>query len=304
LLIIIDCGISNFEELELARKMGFEAIIIDHHEILEKLPKASIIVDPKQKGDKYPFKFFAAAGLAIELSKEILGKNMTDSLEKGFLEITALATIADMMPQTDDNLVFIEKGIRAVPNSWRPGIKAFFEMKEIYDNGFEKETISKMISLLNVKHIQNGIPAPYMVLTASSVSDAKKIIELLIKKRVQRREELSFMEEQIDKDIAKTPENKIIFKEYSADLDMLGSLASIVCNRHKKPTLIFRKRDGVCQGVTRMPEGLDGVDAMRQCKELFITYGGHPGAGGFALREENLKKFEECVTKYFEKNKV
>lgn len=304
LLIVIDCGISNFEEVEIAKRMGFEVIIIDHHEILEKLPKASIIVDPKQKGDKYPFKFFAATGLAFQLSKEIFGKKMTDSLETGFLEITALATIADMMPKTDDNLVFIQKGIKAVPNSWRPGIKAFFEIKELYDNGFERETISKIISLLNVKYIQDGIPAPYMVLTSPSVGDAKKIIELLIKKRSQRREELDFMEEQMDKEIAKTSEGKIIFKEYSADLDMLGSLASIVCNRHKKPTFIFRKRKSVCQGVTRMPEGIDGVDAMRTYKELFITYGGHPGAGGFTLKEENLKKFEVCMIKYFEKNKV
>jgi single-stranded-DNA-specific exonuclease len=300
LLIAVDLGIGNFEEVEIAKKMGFEVIIVDHHEILGKIPKADIVVDPKQKGDKYPFKFFAAAGLAFKLSQEILGKQMTESLQDSFLEIVALATIADMMPQTDDNLELTEKGSRLIPNSWRPGIKAFFEIKEINDDCFEKEMIGKIVTLLNVKHIEDRFPAPYKVLKANSTEEAKSIIKILLQKRIQKRENLNFMVEEMEKNISKNPEKKIIFQEYSDDLNLLGSSASVICNNHQKPTFIYREKDGNYQGVTRMPEGLNGIEAMQQCKDLFITFGGHPGAGGFTIKKENFEEFKKCVEKYFD----
>jgi len=122
LLIISDCGIGNIKEIDIAKKMGFETIIIDHHEVLEKLPKASIIVDPKQKGDKYPFKSFSAAGVVFKLAELLLEDQLNDSLKRNFLELVALATIADMMPQEKENKVYIEEGLKSFENSWRPGI--------------------------------------------------------------------------------------------------------------------------------------------------------------------------------------
>src|SRR3989338_11166622 len=80
LLVALDCGISNFQEVKTAKKLGLEVIIIDHHEILDKLPDVKIIVDPKQKGDKYPFKQFAACGLAFLLASALLGKQITENL--------------------------------------------------------------------------------------------------------------------------------------------------------------------------------------------------------------------------------
>ena len=80
LLIVLDCGIGNVKEVSLAKKLGFKVVIIDHHEALDKLPSAEIIVDPKQKSDKYPFKKLACAGIAFKLAEAVLGKKMTESL--------------------------------------------------------------------------------------------------------------------------------------------------------------------------------------------------------------------------------
>ena len=114
LLISLDCGIGNFKEVVMAKKLGLEVIIIDHHQILDELPEASIIVDPKQKGDKYPFKELAAAGVVFKLSELLLKNIMTENLRKNFLELTALATIADMMPREEENKVFIEEGLKSL----------------------------------------------------------------------------------------------------------------------------------------------------------------------------------------------
>ena len=98
LFIALDCGISNFKEIEKAKELGFEVIIIDHHKILEKLPKADIIVDPRQKGERYPFKEFATCGIVFRLSALLLGKKLTGLLENNSIELVALATLADLMP--------------------------------------------------------------------------------------------------------------------------------------------------------------------------------------------------------------
>ena len=127
LLFLLDCGIGNFNEIEKAKEMNFEVIVIDHHEILGKLPKASIIVDPKQEGDNYPFKALATAGILYKLSEILLAKSASQALRESFLELVAIATLADMMPKEEDNKIFIEKGLRALENTFRPGLRVFLE---------------------------------------------------------------------------------------------------------------------------------------------------------------------------------
>lgn len=153
LLLSLDCGIGSFKEVKLAKKLGFEVIIIDHHQVLDGLPTASIIVDPKQKGDKYPFKGLATAGIVFKLSQILLGTRLTEILRKNFLELVALATIADMMPQKEENQVFIEEGLSSIENSWRPGIKTFFEIEPF--KSAKARAVSKIISILNVRDLEN-----------------------------------------------------------------------------------------------------------------------------------------------------
>src|SRR3990167_9229755 len=127
LLVTFDLGISNFKEIPMAKKLGFDVIIVDHHKVLDRLPKADIIVDPKQPGDTYPFKEFAACGLSLQLAKAILGKNLSDALYQSMVELAAMGTIADMMVREQDNVKIIQEGFDAIPYSWRPGIRAFLE---------------------------------------------------------------------------------------------------------------------------------------------------------------------------------
>ena len=167
LLVALDCGIGNFQEVKIAKSLGFEVIIIDHHQILDKLPEASIIVDPKQKGDKYPFKEFAAVGIVFKLSQLLLKEKMSEAMRKNFLELVALGTIADMMIEQDENKLFIMKGLESLENSWRPGIKKFLNsipftpQEKNYLNLRQK--ISKIISILNVRDVENKMPASFRV---------------------------------------------------------------------------------------------------------------------------------------------
>jgi len=111
----------------LTRQLGFFTIIIDHHEILDGIPKADIVIDPKQPTDIYPFKLFSAAGLVFKLAEEIFAGNFYGNLRQNFVELAALATLADMMPNQGENQDIIREGLTAIRHSFRPGIQAFLK---------------------------------------------------------------------------------------------------------------------------------------------------------------------------------
>jgi len=300
ILIALDCGISNFKEIKLAKKLGFEVMIIDHHEILDKLPEARIIVDPKQKGDTYPFKEFAAVGIVFKLSEILLKNKMGQKLRKNFLELVAIATLADMMPQIDENKTFIVEGLSSLEESFRPGIRAFFETYFLKNyNLFQK--VSKIISILNVRDVENSLPAALRLLTTSSLEKAKEMIERLSEKNKWRKERIKDIYETIERKLSKNEEDIIFEGEENWDFTLISPVASILAKKYKKPAFIFKKLEKESQGTVRVPIGINSVALMKKCKKYLITYGGHPQASGFRIKNENLEKFKNCLIKNLKK---
>lgn len=300
LLIILDCGIGSFEGVKLAKKMGFEVIIIDHHVVLEKLPEASIIVDPKQKGDSYPFKELAATTLSFKLCQLLLGKKLSENLENNFLELVALATIADMMPETDENKTFIDEGLKSLESTFRPGLKSFFEIDSTKDFFSTRQIAQKIISTLNISIPKDHLNKSYELLTTSSLSEAKILIVELSEKAEQKRTRIKEIVEEVERRTLKK-ENEILVLEGDPYWPILlnGPVASKICYSYQKPTFIFKKGEKESQGSLRMPKGLNGVEALMSCKEFLITFGGHPPAAGFRLKNKDLEKFKKCLVGHF-----
>jgi len=287
LLIVLDCGIGNFEEAKLAKKLGFEVIIIDHHEPLNKLPQASIIVNPKQKGDKYPFKDFATAGVIFKLTELSFKEKLSTSLRNNFLELTALATIADMMPQIADNAKFLRQGLSSLKTTFRPGLKIF------------PETPQKIISACHAGGNQDHLNECYLLLTANSTKEAQALAEKLLEKAQARRLKIQEITEEIEERLLKKSGNSIIFEgDKNWPVLMLGPAASKIYQIHKNPVFLYSQKKDYCQGAVRTPAGIDGVKAMIHCSKFLETYGGHPQAAGFKIKKENLEKFKECLIKY------
>jgi single-stranded-DNA-specific exonuclease len=299
LLITLDLGISNFEEILLAKKIGFEVIIIDHHEILDKLPKADIIVDPKQKGDKSSLQYLATVGIIYKLSEILFENKMSPELKQSFLELVALGTIADVMPREGENEVMIAQGLSSIKNSWRPGIKAFFEEKTFENyNVFQK--VSKFISLLNVRDIENQLPASFRLLTASSLSEARNILSILIEKSFERKRKIEEIKEEIERRVSE--EEPLIFEgDSSWELILLGSVASTISQKYQKPTFLYKKGEKESQGTARTAKNFDLVKAMKSCAKFLESYGGHAPAAGFRVKNENLDKFKKCLVQFFNK---
>jgi len=300
LLISLDCGISNFEEVDLAKKFGFNVIIIDHHQVLKKIPSADIVVDPKQKGDTYPFKEFSNAGLTFKLSQEILKELLSPALRMSFLELAALATIADMMPEIEENKILILEGLNNLEKSQRPGIKAFFSILNLKEFSSRRELISKIISALNVAPIENHQHQSFLLLTAANPHQAIKLARNLRQRSKFHQIEIRALEENLKDLISKKEPLPIIFEgSENWQLELLGSVASRICRDFKKPVFLFQISLEWSRGTVRVLKGQNAVKAMESCGKLFKTFGGHPLAAGFCLENKNLEKFKECLIKYF-----
>jgi single-stranded-DNA-specific exonuclease len=301
LFVSLDCGIGNFKEVEMANKMGFEVIIVDHHIILDKLPNASIIVDPKQKGDKYPFKGFANVGITFKLAQACLGKKMTDILKRNFLELTAIATIADMMPREDENEIMITEGLNYLESSWRPGLQALLESPDL-DNLKLIEKVYKINSFLNIRDIGSRMPGAFRLLTALSKEEAKEMLQNVYSKALEKKERIAQIKEEIKIRLKNNQPSPIIFEGDSKwELVLLGVIASYLSSEFQKPVFLYKKLDKESHGSVRSPNSFNVVEAMTTYSKGLVTYGGHPQAAGFRIKNEKLEEFKETLIDYFSK---
>lgn len=301
LFITLDLGISNIKEVDIANEMGFEVIIIDHHQPLDLLPKAKIIVNPRQKNGGIEFDYLCNAGLTYKLTKKILGNNISENLGNSFLELVALATISDMVPHVGENKTFIQKGLRSLKNTFRPGLKAFFDIVgsgEIVSGGF-----SKIISSLNASESINFTNRSYELLRSASSQLSQEIAQELMGKAQLRQQKIRGITQEVESRIAKNPERAVIFEGDRAwKLTLAGPVASNIATKHGKPTFIFKKGDNVSVGSVRsLKEGENSIQAMKACGEFLISYGGHPKASGFRIKTENIESFKDCLEEYFKK---
>lgn len=300
LFITLDFSIEASKELDTAKKGGFEVIIIDHHDISNKNPKADIFVNPKQKGDKYLFKLFANVGITFRLAKLLFKEKMPDSLRRDFLELAAMATIADMMPRTDENEEIIIEGLSSLKNSWRPGIQALLSLESLESLTLIHQ-VNKINSLLNIRNIENGLPGSFRLLTISNLEEANKMVEKLLEKSIIKKRRIKNIIEQIEQRISRNKDNVVLEGSSDWELILLGIAAAILSQKYQRPVFLYRKDKNDSQGSIRASKGLNVVEAMKSCSKLLVTYGGHPQAAGFKIKNKNIEKFRECLIEYFER---
>jgi single-stranded-DNA-specific exonuclease len=304
LLVTFDLGISNFKEMPLAKKAGFDIIIVDHHKVLDRLPEADIIVDPKQPGDTYPFKEFAACGLSLQLAKELLGKQMSDTLYQSMVELAGLGTIADMMAREQDNVQIIQDGLDALPYSWRPGIRAFLESDIFLGQDTLEQKVQHMLAILNVRDTKNRQPGAFRLLSCPSLQKAKSMVEDFKEKNKLRREKIEAAAEEVRIRVFHKKADPLVFEGSDQfEYMLLGSVASIISQEANKPTFIYKKRKEGLLGSVRAPQGYDTVKAMQACHKYLDVYGGHPQASGFQTTGDKEEGLQACLFEYFKKSK-
>lgn len=301
LLITLDCGITNYEEIKEAKQSGFDVIIVDHHMTIGgKLPEADIIVDPKQPEDEFPFKEYCNAGLSFKLSEEILKEKMSPMLRESLLELTALATISDMMIEEDENQSFILEGLLKLEFTQRPALRALIDILGLKNFNSKRDLVSRINGILNSSKMEDHVVLIYSFLIESDLEKAKKMALDFIAEHENRQREIVSLTDNLKIIIGENYLLPIIF-EGSPDynIEFLGSVASRLSNFYNKPVFLYQKYKDFSRGTVRLPKGYDAVKAMESCKELLRTFGGHPAAAGFTVVNENLEQYKDCLFKYF-----
>jgi len=277
LFITADLGIANVKEVDAANTMGFEVLIIDHHQVLDALPKANIIVDPQQKDDDSGYGYLCNTGLIFKLIEEMLGDSFSEIQRNSLLELTALATISDMVPQIDDNKIFIEEGLRSLKNTFRPGLKALLDV--LGPGEAAAQGYLRLISCINAAESIDFNNQAYELLTSSDSQTCRDIAETLLAKVILKQKNIKDIVQEVERRIAKKPDETIVFQGDPAwKLTLAGPVASIIASKYEKPTFIYRKMDEESAGSVRsLKDGQNSVEAMKSCADILITYGGHLG---------------------------
>lgn len=302
LVITLDCGIRSEKLVGLAASNDVDFIICDHHLPGKNLPPAIAILDAKTDGETYPFKELSGCGVGFKLVQAICkDKNLPDENFLKYLDLVAVSTCCDIVPIIDENRIIVKYGTEKLNISPLLGLKV---LKESCIN--KKEIITSDI----VFYLGPRINA------VGRLSDAKDAVKLLI---VENEEEAAQYAEILNKT---NTERKVIDESITAQaLEMIGEdnthhekftnvlfnpkwhkgvvgiVAARVIEHHYRPTIILTGEDGKITGSARSIAGFDIHEALIECSDLLMQFGGHTHAAGLSMKAENLEKFKEKFDK-------
>lgn len=295
LLITVDCGISNTEEVALAKELGLTVIITDHHQPPETLPPADVVMDPLL--GSYPCPYLCGAGVALKIAQAMQG---LPGAEKR-LEIAALATVADVVPLLGENRAIVREGLRRMAVSRRPGIRALLET-----SGTQPP--------LNADHL--GFRLGPRLNAAGRLGDAKLGVHLLLTPDGAKAGNIARMLEQanrerqdLEKEITAqaltqlSPEalldaHVILVAGENWNPGLIGLTAGRLCEKFHLPAIALSLReDGTAVGSCRSIPEVNIHRILTACADLLDRFGGHEQAAGLALRTENILPLRERLEK-------
>lgn len=301
LLICLDCGSSNIEEVEEARKYGIDVVIIDHHEPPESLPSPVAFINPKRSDSRFPTRELAACGVAffflLALRRAMAHSGLLKqhiNLKKE-LDLVTVGSIGDMVPLVNDNRVMVKFGMETMRKRPRTWLKAFFSERVIYRSTVDEYTLNFVI----VPRINAAgrVSDPRRALAFLTSEDDRHAGAMLaeLNETNRRRQKI---EEEIVREITDSLVNEdldsrksiVLFNE-NWHLGVIGIVAQKVVERFGKPSIILTRVGDYLKGSGRGGDGIDLYDTVASLSPFLLKYGGHKYACGIALAEENLVSF-------------
>ncbi len=294
LAITVDNGISAIEAARMCTEEGIELIITDHHIVGETLPQAHAIVNQKQEDCTFPYHEVCGAQIAWYLIAAI--KNTLDiKIDMvAYLELTAIAIIADVMPLLHINRAMVIAGLRSLSRSKRPFVKAFLE--QTGKESLESEDIAFFLApLLNSAGRMDDASYAVKYLCSENIYDARVRLGYLQEFNTLRKE----TEEMITSEalsMADTSQNVLIVWGEEWHEGVVGIVAARVARIHQKPAIVLSYNgEGILKGSGRTYHECDLFQITNRCNHYLEKFGGHRAAVGLSLYHENLDNFKEAL---------
>lgn len=302
LLITVDCGITNFQEIEILTNGGVDVIVTDHHEPPEQLPQAIALIDPKIEGENYPFTGLAGAGLAYKLVEAVfcderIKKYEADLLpyggslgyKKWLLDIVAIGTVADMAPLLDENRILVKWGLIVLARTKWIGLQML--LNSLNPKVIDTYTIGFQIGpRLNAAGRMNHASPAFQLLVTESPAEAENIIMELNQTNFQRQKSTEIMVEQAKSQIAKHINKQKVLFAYQNDWPpgIVGLVAGRICDELYMPVLVMTDSNDKIVGSGRSIEQFNITAALRKIEKYFSRFGGHSQACGFTLKDRAI----------------
>ena len=309
LIITVDNGISAIAEAEHIYELGMRLVITDHHQAGEQLPRAEAVVDPHQQDCFSPFKDMCGAGIALKLVAALDGGDYTMALEQ-FGDLAAIATIADIVSLKGENRFLVSYGLELISNSDRPAIIALKEVCGLNDKPVDSRSVGFGIApRINAAGRVGSPRAAAELFLCEDFDEALTAAQELDKLNNIRKKTENDIISEIAEMVDKRPElirGRVIFLcGTNWHHGAIGIVASRVVERFGKPCFIASDSDGEIRGSARSFGDFSVFGALTASAEVLEKYGGHPGAGGFTVKNGKTEEFRQLLEKYaLENNKI
>jgi len=305
LIIALDCGIKSNDKIDYANEKKIDFIICDHHNPGDEIPKAVAVLDPKRNDCPYPYKELSGCGIGFKLIQAFAQQNgMPPETCYRYLDLVCVSIGADIVPITGENRILAHYGLKKVNENPLPGLKKLMEA-----SGKQGQ-----MDITNVVFIL----AP-RINAAGRMDDAKHAVRLLVSADVdldsgdhaEQLNKFNTDRKDLDKNItihaldmllndtnlANRKSTVVFHPEWHKGV--LGIVASRLTDTYYRPTIVLTQSDGKVTGSARSVKNFDLYEAVYECRDLLIQFGGHKYAAGLTMLPENVdafrNRFDEVV---------
>ncbi|MCX6796505.1 MAG: single-stranded-DNA-specific exonuclease RecJ [Candidatus Falkowbacteria bacterium] len=313
LIITVDCGIRDKDNVAYAASQGIEVIITDHHlppEDESNYPDC-LIINPQTKNNTYPDKNLAGVGVAFKLAEALVKKSKlsNDKKEKIIshaLDLVAIGTIADIVSLLGENRNLVKKGLAALNKTKRIGLIELIKTARLEENkNLDAGNIGYQIApRINAAGRMEHANSAFKLLVAKDQTEAQALAQGLNEQNTERQRLTDEIFIEVDRQAAKQAEEKIIIGLCQLDDEeiseiwnegLIGLVAGKICEKYYCPTFVITAAADGYKGSGRSIPELNIIKVIEKTAQFLERYGGHPGACGFNLKKENLNKFLAAV---------
>ncbi|HEY5029522.1 MAG TPA: single-stranded-DNA-specific exonuclease RecJ [Candidatus Angelobacter sp.] len=309
-VISVDTGIRAFQAAETARRVGIDLIVTDHHlpEAHEGVPNAWAVLNPNQQGCDYPCKELCGAGVAFKIAQALFAKfkDLVDQVKliPSFLKMVAIATIADAVPLVGENRTIARLGLEGLRRPVNGGLKALMEVSGLTgeraigagDVGFR---LGPRINAAGRMDVARDV---IELFTCKDQARCKDIAEKLNQLNLERQAEEQRIVTEIEARLAAEPDLTgqfcMVFDGDGWHRGVVGIVASRVVEKTGRPALVIAKEAEEAHGSGRSISAFHLLDALESCHDLFIRFGGHAHAVGFAMPSKNVPALKQRLNSY------
>ncbi|HET6762629.1 MAG TPA: single-stranded-DNA-specific exonuclease RecJ, partial [Longimicrobiaceae bacterium] len=302
LILTGDCGIVAHDAVLRARRAGIDVIVTDHHTPGDTLPDAVAVVNPNRRDCTYPYKGLAGVGVAYKVCCALAAEvGLPEERLHALLDLVAVATIADLAPLSGENRVLVRWGLRVLPRTPNPGLRALLRSTGLADKG--EVTASQVGYVLAprinaVGRMGEALRGVSLLLTDDD-AEAEAIAETLEAENRWRqtvdgqtlKEAMDALERSYDPD----RDWGVVLASDGWHPGVIGIVASRVVERIHRPTVMIALSGAdEGKGSARSIRGFHLYEAMRQCSGLLTRFGGHQMAAGCSILPGNVDEFRDA----------